>query len=107
MDTSPPDWDPSRRQPPESGRKFPWEDVEASRNNARLQKRHRMSPQMRDIIRARAVRCPQCGTAPESLSWFFFESPPFTWADLCGTSGWMAVCDRCQIQVNYFETLLN
>jgi hypothetical protein len=46
--------------------------------------------------------CPKCGAAPDALSWFYFRSPKETWPELCGVEGWMAVCDRRHIQVNFF-----
>lgn len=86
--------------------KSPWEDVEASRRNRRLQKKHPATEgQSRYLADAKA--CPKCQTPAEALSWFYCRSPKETWENLCGTAGWMAVCDRCHVQVNYFEEVIS
>lgn len=78
---------------------LPWRDVEDARRDHRLQTNHPASEAERRF--ARAGRCPCCQASPETLSWFYFESPPPAWRLECGCAGWMAVCDRCRIQV-YF-----
>ena len=84
-----------------TGDDYPWEHVEASRRNRRLQKKHPATEgQSRYLTDAKT--CPKCQAPPEALSWFYFESPKWTWENLCGSAGWMAVCDRCHVQVNFF-----
>lgn len=85
---------------------FPWEDVEAARKNRRLQREH---PAVggRERYAATAKPCPQCHTAAAQLSWFYFESPAETWEHECGQAGWMTVCDRCHLQVDFFMEVLN
>ena len=85
---------------------YPWEDVEASRRNRRLQKRHQL-PEGIETHFSDAGPCPKCQTPPDALSWFYFESPKETWKMLCGTAGWMVVCDRCKKQVGYFEEVIS
>jgi hypothetical protein len=83
----------------EADLELPWEDVETARRNRRLQKGHRMP----EALAAHFVEvrpCPKCDAAPEALNWFYFSSPKETWAMECGVEGWMAICDRCRIQVN-------
>lgn len=80
---------------------YPWEDVDASRRNRRLQKNHRLPEGIRTHF-AYARPCPKCQTPSEALSWFYFRSPKETWPLDCGVAGWMAVCDRCRVQVNFF-----
>ncbi len=94
----------------EAGEELPWEDVEASRCNRRLQKRHRLEERLADGLAthfAKAKACPKCGRIPEELSWFYFRSPKETWANLCGIAGWIAVCDPCRIQVNFFSEVIS
>jgi hypothetical protein len=90
----------------EMDQRLPWEDVDASRRNRRLQKRH---PLPIDIVThfAQAKACPACHAPPKALTWFYFRSPTETWAMECGTAGWMAVCDRCRVQVNYFQDAIS
>jgi hypothetical protein len=80
---------------------LPWGDVEASRRNRWLQKNRRLPRGIRSHF-AEARPCPQCQSPAEALSWFYFRSPKETWAQECGVAGWMAVCDRCRVQVNFF-----
>jgi len=83
---------------------YPWEDVEASRNDERLQRQHPMTEAKR-LYLDRAKPCPQCGCVADGLAWFYFESPPETWEGLCGCEGWITVCDRCHRQVDFFAEL--
>lgn len=89
---------------------YPWEDVEASRRDLRLQRKHRVSERLAGGLAAHfaeARPCPKCGTASEALSWFYFRSPKETWAMECGVAGWIAVCNRCHLQVNFFIEVLS
>jgi hypothetical protein len=87
-------------------RGLPWDDVEASRRNRRLQKNHRL-PEGIGTHFAEARPCPQCQSPANALSWFYFRSPKETWERECGVAGWMAVCDRCRVQVNFFIEAIN
>ncbi len=94
----------------EMDHEYPWEDVEASRRNRRLQKRHRVKERVADGLPrhfAYARPCPKCGAAKEKLSWFYFRSPKETWENLCGIEGWMGVCDPCHMQVNFFSEVMS
>ena len=85
----------------EVGRDLPWADVEASRQNRRLQKRHPV-PEGIGSHFAYARPCPNCESQADTLAWFYFRSPKETWAMECGVAGWMAVCDRCHLPANFF-----
>ncbi len=41
------------------------------------------------------------GHLAEKLEWFYFESPRWTWEQMCGTAGWYAVSGR-NIDTLYF-----
>jgi hypothetical protein len=88
------------------GPKYPWEDVEAARRNPRLQAQHH-SAEARAHYKSQAKPCPKCLTPPDQLAWFYFESPPETWAHLCGVAGWITVCDSCHLQVDFFTDILS
>jgi hypothetical protein len=90
----------------EMDHEYPWEDVEASRRNRRLQKTHRLPEGIRSHF-AEARPCPQCQSPADALSWFYFRSPKETWEQECGVAGWIAVCDRCRVQVNFFIAAMN
>ena len=85
---------------------FPWEDVEASRRDERLQRRH-----ARDLRNAmgefKGTSCAGCGRPAAELACFYFESPDETWAQLCGAGGWMRVCDACRRQVEFVYRIQN
>lgn len=85
---------------------LPLEDVEASRRNRRLQRKHPVADGKRAYLEA-ASACPGCQTLPDDLSWFYFESPRETWKMLCGCAGWMVVCDKCHRQTSYFEEVMS
>jgi hypothetical protein len=85
---------------------LPWEDVEASRRNRRLQRKHAVADGKEKYLAA-ASACPGHQTPPDELSWSYFESPRETWQMLCGSAGWMVVCDKCHRQTSYFEEMIN
>lgn len=80
---------------------LPWEDVDASRRNPRLQRKHPMGGSKQKYLKS-ASGCPNCQTPPDKLTWFYFESPKHTWPNECGLAGWVVVCDGCHQQVSFF-----
>lgn len=86
-------------------RGFPHEHLEASRRDARLQTKMRER-----VERARrasgGVVCPECGD-DSTLVWFWFESPPWTWENLCGRAGVVAYCGVHEQQVAYDGYVMN
>lgn len=85
---------------------FDWEDVDASRQNKALQRRH-VKKRAREQYAAESASCPSCGASPIQLAWFYVESSAWTWRNECGRAGWMTVCDLCRRQVNYFEEMIS
>ena len=85
---------------------YPWEDVESSRRNEGLQIRH-----LADLPRAReelvGTQCPGCGRPSDELSCFYFESPSWSWEDLCGAAGWLLACDTCHLQVKFLARVVS
>ena len=86
--------------PEGDAQQYPWEDIEEARHNRRLQRQHK--PDEAACYREKARPCPKCGRTSKDLAWFYFESPEWTWANLCGRAGWMTVCDACHAQVDCF-----
>lgn len=60
-----------------------------------------------DSMRAAATPCPFCASPFEELERVFFVSPPWTWQELCGRAGWLTICPKCEIQVQFFCDLMN
>jgi len=84
---------------------LPWDDVEASRHDEKLQTKHPISEAKQYF--AEASPCLECRMPAEKLTWFYFRSPDETWDNLYRTEGWIAVCDKCYTQVNYFPEIIN
>ncbi len=53
------------------------------------------------------MACPRCGRGGHTLTWLYFRSPMWTWVELCGRAGYLAVCEPCRVQVAFYCTLLN
>jgi hypothetical protein len=69
---------------------FPVEHLEASRRDQRLQARER--GRIEETMRANpGLKCPECAS-DSGLAWFWFESPAWTWEQLCGRAGVVAFC---------------
>ena len=90
----------------EDDERLPWADIEAARKNRRLQQKHPVA-EGQSLYGANVKPCPQCHAAASQLNWLYFESPAETWEHLCGRAGWMTVCDRCHLQVNFFCDVMN
>ena len=85
---------------------FSWANINASRADADLQSRHSLEDgKSRHLTEARP--CPKCDTPPAHLAWIYFRSPEGTWSHKCGRAGWLIVCDRCQIQTDFFLELMS
>lgn len=78
---------------------FPKEDVSACPRISTLE--------IPDYEMQSAIACPLCNTPPQDLNWVYFKSPSATWAWLCGVSGYLTICEKCQIQVDFFIFLRN
>jgi len=49
-----------------------------------------------------AMPCPLCKTPPEQLSWVYLVIPQWACKDAEETGGWMTICDRCKLQIDFF-----
>ena len=65
---------------------FSWEDVQACLSN-------KTKPLLDEMF------CPLCG---KKAKWIRFRSPDWTWRQLCGREGPMALCLDCHLQL-YFD----
>jgi hypothetical protein len=43
----------------------------------------------------------------ENAGWFHFESPAWTWENLCGRAGWMIVAKGSPLEVAFFLEIMN
>lgn len=94
----------------------PWEDVRAAQKNNRRPPSsgdRAIGSRGGDLAAARldligqARACPKCGAEPAALTWVYFSTPQWTWEHLCGRAGYLTICEPCQWQVDFFETLMN
>jgi hypothetical protein len=51
-----------------------------------------------------ALPCPLCKTPPEQLSWVYLVIPQWASKDTEEKEGWLTICDRCKLQINFFAT---
>jgi hypothetical protein len=77
--------------------RFPRPDLRASRYDESLQAREARAV---EAAQRCGVTCPDCGDASR-LSWFYFQSPAWTWQNLCGRAGVVAYCDEHDAQVGF------
>lgn len=49
-----------------------------------------------------AIPCPLCKTPPEQLSWVYLVIPQWACKDAEETEGWVTICDRCKLQIDFF-----
>jgi hypothetical protein len=49
-----------------------------------------------------AMPCPLCKTPPEQLSWVYMVIPQWACKDTDQNEGWVTICDRCKIQIDFF-----
>ncbi len=90
------------------GEIFPREDVERSRRNTRLQNAKFVREERERLAQtSHPCECPNCGKTAKELEWVYFRSPKWTWENLCGREGWLAICDDCDRQVDFICTILN
>ena len=50
-----------------------------------------------------AIPCPLCKTPPEQLSWVYMVIPQWACKDAEQHEGWVTICDRCKIQIDFFS----
>ena len=51
--------------------------------------------------------CPLCGKPSEELKWIYFDSPEWTWQNLCGRAGPMSICPDCGCIVEFICVIMN
>lgn len=95
---------------------FPWAHVEACRERAEGAVSGKPSPtdlfpdlpsSDKDHYLLNALPCPCCKSSASELSWIYFVSPKTTWEWMCGRAGWLTVCEKCRIQVQFFLEMMN
>lgn len=79
---------------------FPWEIVDAAKNNEIFQIRFISmfgNPSGR-------LSCPVCNQPPERLLWLGVRSSDESWDSLAGIEGWLSICEVCHLQVELKAT---
>ena len=79
---------------------YPVEDVISCLRDDSLQLRHGLA--------AAKERYKAGITEPiENAVWFYFQSPAWTWENLCGRAGWMVVAKEPLREVAFFLEIMN
>ena len=85
---------------------FPRSDVEDCRTDVALQASN--DPALaRSLHQAHSRACFGCGSAPEEMEWFFFQSPVWTWTRQSGRAGWIVYCPGCDNQVAFHQSRMS
>jgi|RhiMethySRZTD1v2_1073278.scaffolds.fasta_scaffold855506_1 hypothetical protein len=95
---------------PDGEDSFPVEDVEASIQDAELQRSNRvesLDDAYRDELEAIRRAAVADRGAPESARWVYFSSPDWTWQHLCGREGWLLYDRATQTQHAFLMTVMN
>jgi hypothetical protein len=79
---------------------FPLEHVIACLRDDRLQSRYSLAAAKERYKGSIAERI-------EDAVWFYFESPAWTWENLCGRAGWLVVAKEPPRQVAFFLEIMN
>lgn len=82
---------------------FSWEEVEANREAIDCQI-HYLSmkyAQLEYIDHAKS--CPKCGESPDNLFWLGIQSPNELWDKGAGKAGFLTICEKCHLQVDFFR----
>lgn len=69
--------------------------------------RARALERFKETYMPKARPCPNCGTPPEYLEWYFWSSRPSSWARRCGRGGVKTRCKFCCRQVDFFLGYMN
>lgn len=75
------------------GKHFPWSDVRQCYD--------------RKIEPMDGSSCPSCNLPGNQLVWIDFVSPLWTWKNRCGREGYLSICERCHVQVDFWMTSMN
>ena len=79
---------------------FPLKDVEACMNTEK-------SAKTKMPAESNHSPCPLCGKPSEELKWIYFDSPGWTWQQLCGRAGPMSICPDCGCLVEFVLHVMN
>ena len=79
---------------------FPMEHIIACLRDDNLQSRHSLAEALKRYKE-------QLAEPVENVVWFYFETPAWTWENLCGRAGWMVVGKESPQQVAFFLEIMN
>src|SRR5258708_7941609 len=80
---------------------FPWPHVQEYIQSIDSTVYHHAVKGAQEMLIAEARACPQCGRTAEELSWFSVSDPEAAWDAGTGRVGWLTICERCQLQVDF------
>ena len=80
---------------------FPWYHVQRYIDSIDSTVYHVAIEFAQEQFQAAAKPCPQCGRAATELFWFSVTDPEAAWDTGTGRVGFLTVCERCQLQVDF------
>ena len=96
---------------------FPWEDVLLSEYlpdaNSHKSSYRPIKPcplckkENNDLETDRISSSPKPPLLTDYLFWVHFKSPSWTWRKLCGREGYLSICSKHKIQVDFLCTVIN
>jgi hypothetical protein len=80
---------------------FPWPHVQRYIDSIDSTVYHVAIEMAQERFLAQAKPCPHCGGAAAGLFWFSVSSPEEAWDAGTGQVGFMTLCERCNLQVDF------
>jgi hypothetical protein len=80
---------------------FPWEHVQGSIDRVDATVYRHAIRAAKDLFLGQARPCPGCGRDADELAWFCVISPEATWDEGTGRVGFLTLCNRCRLQVDF------
>jgi len=77
---------------------FPWEVVEQSLRDPQLEQHHGVKEEY--LVEARSY--PKCEAPPEQLRWIYVREEPEPSGVSHYREGYLLVCAKCRLQVDFF-----
>jgi hypothetical protein len=80
---------------------FPWSHVQKYIDRIDAQVYHVAIEFAQEQLLAQARPCPKCGCEAADLFWFSVTDPEPAWDAGTGRVGFLTLCKRCELQVNF------
>ncbi len=82
---------------------FSWEEIEEAKKEIDYTIYHISMQYAKEDYLKDANPCPKCGSPPKDLFWLGIQSSPESWKKGEGKAGFLTLCEKCSIQVDFFR----